>query len=491
MIMRNSFEAFLFEVKKLHNLNKISDALLLAKQLVDSQPNHAEALFWYGSLLIRSNDLINGIGFLRRSLDFAPNNPNTINNLSKALIDLGNYDEAEILLQKSYEHNQNNIMILSTLGYLYTEKELFSEAINFFMNVIKINPDYHRAYFNLGNLFSRTKKFDKAIECFAKTIDLKGDYIEAYWNKSMAELTLGNFEIGWELFESRIKLNETKYEHEFYEEKKSWRGGEINGKTLLIYGEQGYGDVIQFSRFLPMLKDFNCDIVFYISDNLVSLLNLIDSDIKIVSKKRPIPRHDFHCPVMSLPYVFKLSLNSIPSKFPYIHIPYKKVSEFKTYLRKSTKKRIGVAFSGSSKHKKDKSRSIELNQFKKIFQSQFDFYSLQIEYRDSDYKALKDSKLINDHKEAVNDFLDTAAIILNMDLIITIDTVIAHLAGALNKSVWIILPFNSDFRWLAEGSKSPWYPSARIFRQTEHNNWLPILSEVKNELKNYQVKVLT
>jgi len=472
------------KAKALHASQNFNEALNLFLDILKIFPENPEVLFLTGTTCIQLKDFKKGIFYLKKSINIYPKSIGAINNLAQILIDEDSLDEAYKYLQIGLKLDSNNLLILSVLGSLFFEKKEYKKAIFYFKKVIDIEPNYFRAYFNLGNIFSIIGDYKETIVYYDKAIQLNQNYIEAYWNKALFQLLHGEFDQGWKNYEYRIKREENKPQHQNFSHKKSWRGQKIDGGILLIYGEQGFGDVIQFVRYLKLLEQFNTNLVLYISEKLITLISSIQVSVKIFSNKNPIPYHDYHCPIMSLPYVFQTTLDNIPNQTPYLFPMKNKYSLWFEKIKSNSKFQLGIAFSGSVIHKRDKYRSIKLQDFSKLFISGIDIHSLQITYNNEDLKNLNEMPEVIQHQKDLKDFSDTAALIANLDLVITVDTSIAHLAGALGTPVWILLDTMPDYRWLLERQDSPWYPSVKLFRQKKHKDWPQTILEVKKQLKN-------
>jgi hypothetical protein len=316
---------------------------------------------------------------------------------------------------------------------------------------------------------------------YDQAIALTPHLTESYWNKSLIKLTLGDYELGWELYEWRWKSSLKEYVREFSEP--LWLGEtSISGKTLLIYAEQGLGDVIQFCRYTRMVKDLGAKIVLEVPSSLVSLMTTLKDDIIITKRGDPFPAFDLQCPIMSLPLAFKTTVESIPADVPYLFSDPKKT--LKKCLGVKTKKRIGLVCSGAESHKEDTKRSIPLHLFKPLLDLPFEFHLLQKEIRVTDEAFLAENSLIQTHQENLVDFSDTAALIKEMDLVISVDTSVAHLTGALGCPVWILLPWKAEWRWLLDRTDSPWYPSATLFRQPGMGDWDGVIADIYQRLNN-------
>lgn len=253
-------------------------------------------------------------------------------------------------------------------------------------------------------------------------------------------------------------------------------------KTMLVCLEQGLGDFIQFVRYIPMIEAMGANVILEVHAALVPLIRTLNGSFKIITKGEALPDSDCYCPIMSLPLAFRTTLETIPNEVPYLStIPQKQI-EWQRRLGSKVRTRVGLAWSGTSDHKNDYNRSISLRHLSPLLDLDIEFHSLQKEIRADDEAILMNSP-IHAHQEELLDFADTAALISELDLVISVDTSVAHLAGALGKPVWILLPYVPDFRWLLERSDSPWYPTARLFRQDRLGDWANVIDKVLAELK--------
>jgi len=482
------------QLKKAQSLldnGEILGAIKIFKNLLPYLQNDITFLNVLGTSYFRIKETEEGIKILKRAYSLDPKNISILYNLGKVYLDRKDFLKAKKYLSSALKYDLDNILILNAYGKVLVHFGKFDKARDLFLKALKVNPSYAIAHSNLGLLFQERKEYLKAIKSYDRAISLEPCYTEAYWNKAILKLLLGEFEEGWKLYESRLKRGNLKHKYKIFDESKSWRGEKkIVGKTLLIFGEQGFGDVIQFSRYIPLLDKFNCKIILYVKKELVNLLETLGKSITVIGMHNPIPQHDFNCPIMSLPLVFKTNISNIPNQVPYLRVSETKEKFWQKKIGKTNNLKIGVVFSGSINHMRDSFRSINFEKFQTLFENIYsaEFHSLMTDYRDSDKKFIKNSNFLISHEGELHDFSDTAALISSLDIVITVDSVVAHLAGALNKAVWILLPYNADFRWMEGTSNSKWYPSAKLFRQKNRSDWSQPIEEINLALKGF-VKV--
>lgn len=363
----------------------------------------------------------------------------------------------------------------------------FDEGIESYNRAISIKPDYEEAYANRGNALMDLGQYDAALESYDRATAIKPDYAEAHWNKSLSLLLNGNFLDGWELYEWRWKLeNFPSPTRDFTQP--LWLGDEpLAGKSILLHAEQGFGDAIQFSRYAKLVSEFGAKVFLETSKPLASLFQRLAGVDKISVAGEALPQFDYHCPLLSLGLAFQTDLKSIPSGEKYLSTDAHKLTKWKDRLGERTTLRVGLVWSGSTIHKNDKNRSIPLADFVTYLDPDYQYVSLQKELRDSDKAALEAHGNILHLGEEIDDFEDTAALCELMDVVVSVDTSVAHLSGALGKKTWVLLPFNPDWRWLRDRADSPWYPSVKLYRQQGLGDWSHPLGEIKSDMAKIQI----
>jgi hypothetical protein len=322
------------------------------------------------------------------------------------------------------------------------------------------------------------KRFDEAMESFRNALAFKEDYHEAIYNRALVHLLMGRFDIGWRDYEARRNTRHTVGNRSWG--KPLWLGEtDISGKTILVDWEQGFGDVIQMCRYISLLESAGATVLFLPQKKLRTLMRGLNANPHLVDLETDIPQFDLHCPLLSLPFAFKTDIGSIPTA-SYLSADEDKVAVWRRRFGRKTKLRVGVVWSGNVLP--DKGRSIELERFQRLFDPCLEFISLQKEVTDAERIRLEDAGVLH-AGDGFADFSDTAALCVLMDLVISIDTSVAHLAGALGVPVWVLLSWVPGWTWLLDRDDSPWYPSMRLFRQTARGDWNGVLERVKRELK--------
>jgi hypothetical protein len=332
-------------------------------------------------------------------------------------------------------------------------------------------------------VLNELKQLDAALTSYDRAIELKSDYAEAYWNKSLALLLQGEFIKGFNEYEWRWKNENIKKmagERSFTQP--LWLGKEsLVNKTILLYSEQGLGDSIQFCRYAMLVAELGAKIILEVQKPLVNLLQNLTGVSQLIAKGSALPEFDYQCPLLSLPLAFKTELKSIPIQKAYLKSSTAKLDVWSKRLGEKSNPRIGLVWSGSTGHKNDHNRSLTLTDVLKHLPPNFEYVSLQKEVREGDKDALIKST-IKHYGDQLVDFTDTAALCDLMDIVISVDTSVAHLAGALGKTTWILLPYVPDWRWLLDRDDSPWYASVKLYRQDEDRQYAPVLERVANDL---------
>lgn len=458
--------------------------------------SHAQALDWLNVLLVRQ-----------------PDNARALHEKGRVLNILRRPAEAIVSLNRALEIDPENVDAIIERGSALVVLGCFAEGIDAFLQAIEKNPKSIPAYLNAGTAAYRMGNSVRALEFAEKAEELifsemteaqrltlesldltqfsEGIDVQffggAQYNLAMFYLSLGEFFKGWRAHEWRWNTPDfVPHKRKF--PSRLWLGNEkIIGKSILLYAEQGFGDTLQFVRYVRLVKDLGADVSLQVPPGLKRLLDGATGADRIFGVGEALPQTDFHCPLMSLPLSFRTTLETIPKIECRFHLE-------KTFQAKSTKwkerlsldkvKRVGLVWSGNVGHGGDQYRSIPLKKFVTILSKQTKFYSLQKEVRPNDRDILRLAPEITDYTVEISDFLDTAAFIYQLDLVISVDTSVAHLAASMGKPTWILLPFAADWRWLVERTDSPWYPSVTLFRQSQHDNWDDVLETVAIRLQN-------
>ena len=400
----------------------------------------------------------------------------------------GNLQQAEYIYREILQFQPNAAEGHYFLGIILQDKGQIDDAIICYQEAISMNPNDAEAHSNLGQLLQRKGQVDEAMVCYQKAIDIDPNLAGAHFNKALTLLLSGNFQQGWKEFEWRWKsevfCSYNSCKRNFLQP--LWDGSDINERTILLHAEQGFGDTIQFIRYAQLVRERGAKVILECQKELSSLLQNVDGIHRVVARGEKLPEFDLHCPLLSLPLFFDTTFKNIPARIPYVYVDNILIQNWKDKIQyDNSKLKLGLVWSGRLTHEQDhRFRSCSLDILSPLGQlNNITFYSLQKGEGARQAKYPPEGMRFFDYTDNIDNFSDTAAFIMNLDLIISVDTAVAHLAGALGKRVWILLPFVPDWRWLLNREDSPWYPTMRLFRQPSLGDWESVIAKVKNELQ--------
>jgi tetratricopeptide (TPR) repeat protein len=466
----------------LTELKRPVEALASNDRAIALKPHFAEAYNNRGNALMELKRLAEALLSYDKAIALKPDYAKAYNNRGNALTELNRPVEALASYDRAIALTPTIAEAYNNRGNALTELKRPAEALESYDRAIALNPEYAVAHYNRGNALMDLKGPAEALESYDRTIGLMPGYAEAYWNQSLCFLLMGRFEQGLRQYEWRKKLNEPIGVRSYPQS--VWLGDEtIAGKTLFIHWEQGLGDTIQFCRYAKLVEARGAKVIMSVQEPLCGLLKQISPTVQIIKSNEEPTDFDCHCPLLSLPLALGTTLETIPAEHRYIKPDDERRVAWSARLPPKTKLRIGVVWLGGAGQKNNYNRSMELQEFLPIFSPNADWICLQKKVKENELAALRQMGRIAFFGDDLKDFSDTAALIDLMDLVITIDTSVAHLAGAMGKPVWILLCYNRDWRWLLDRDDSPWYPTARLFRQQEIGNWAGVVDQVKNELR--------
>lgn len=405
-------------------------------------------------------------------------------NRGNALHRIGRHQAAIADYRRALEIKSDYVEALSNLGNVYAFICDHTNARELHERAIQIKYSYAEAHNNLGFTLSEMGLYEEALASYRRALELEPGYPMAHWNLACCLLQLGEYEPGWQEYEWRWKYDlPAGSVHSFGFGSPQWTGGEsLAGKSILLHAEQGFGDTIQFCRYARRVKSLGANVILRVQNPLKKLISTFDGEIKVLGEQEPLPSFDYHCPLLSLPLAFKTSSDSVPGMGRYLSVDQECLRHWTERLGPKKRFRVGVVWSGNARHTKDHRRSMTFDQIIKCIPENVECICLHKELRDGERGALDRSGRVQFFGEEIKDFSDTAALCELMDLVISVDTSVAHLAGALDGPVWVLLPTNPDWRWLVSGQECAWYPSARLFRQEKPCDWSNVIDQVKSEL---------
>ena len=466
-----------------HDTGQLDEAITYYRKALRINPAFIPACYNLGVALQNKGYLDEALRYYQKALELNPNFAEVYNNLGTVLKDKGHLDEALLHYQKACELNPNISSVYNNLGVVYQYNGHLDEAAAYYQKALDLNPELFDVLNNLGLVWREKGEIDKAITFFQKSLQINPTYADAHWNLSYAYLLTGNFREGWKEYEWRLKTDEFISRQRNFPQP-LWDGTMETGRTILLCAEQGYGDAIQFIRYAPLVSARGLQVIVECQNELALFLRNTEGISQVFIEGESLPGFDVYCPLLSLPFIFDTTPETIPVTIPYVSADLTLIKKWEAKIQSENSRiKIGLVWSGNPKYTKDRNRSFSLGLFSPFAEfTDVAFYSLQKGEAATQAKnPLEGIKLI-DFTEDIHDFSDTAAFIENLDLIISVDTAVAHLAGALGKPVWTLLPFVPDWRWMLNREDSPWYPTMRLFRQPSPGDWESVIARLAQEL---------
>jgi TolA-binding protein len=492
-----------------------AEAERCCRELIERDARHFDALHLLGVVCLDRSEFSDAVEYLVRAEAEREDDPMVHYHLGTALLGLKQYEHAEPPLRRAMTLRPDDRGALNNLGNALAGMGRHHEAIECFRQVLAAQPDHAPAHYNLGRSLAALDRLEEAVACFHAALGAGstdagrladvyaslgeallglGQYDEALatchamsglrsevaeWNESLALLLLGRYAEGWRKYEGRWHVADHDPPREGAHVPEL---SEVAGKRILLFSEQGRGDMIQFARYAPMLVRQGARVALETYADLTALMRTLDGVETVIADGAPEPPADIVMPLLSLPLVFGTELHSIPAEVPYMYAPADRLASWRQRLGPRTRPRIGVAWWGSQHIPK---RSLPIETLLPVLSLPgLEFHALQQEIPPAQLEWLAAHPVMHDHSSELRDFADTAALISLLDIVVTIDTSVAHLAGALGKPVWIMLPHSADWRWLLERDDSPWYPTARLFRQQRRGEWNGVVADVVEALSN-------
>jgi tetratricopeptide (TPR) repeat protein len=445
-------------------------------------PGSAQSHFNRGNALRALKRHKEALACYERALAIRPGHAGALYNRGNALRDLKRYEQALDSYNRALDIQPAHAAALNNRGIVLRALRRHEESLASYDRALALKPDDVGTLNNRGNVLLALKRHDEALASFQRALALKPDHAGAHWNEGLCRLITGDFGSGWRKYEWRWqRATFTSSKRDFSEP--LWLGDQpVAGKTVLLHAEQGFGDTIQFCRYASVVAALGAKVVLEAQPPLRALLASLDGPAQVVAKGEALPAFDYHCPLLSLPLAFDTRIDTVPSSIPYLRAPVDRVPRWAARLGTSAAPRVGIAWSGQPKHRNDHNRSIALASLLPLLGKGVQFVGLQKDVRSRDREILDRHRDLLNLGEELTDFADTAALISQLDLVIAVDTSVAHLAGALGKPVWVLLPFTPDWRWLLDRDDSPWYPTARLFRQPASGDWDSVVRKVVEAL---------
>lgn len=473
------------DMRRLYSQMEVEDGFpTLLKRCIAACPGVAEYRYWYGNWLLDSKQYDEAILEFDALVQLQPDFAEAHNNRGNALNKVDRIDEAMDCYNTAIRLTPTLAQAYSNRGAILMRRNQFSAAIADFTESIRLSPESAVPHINMGEAMRETRQLKAAIAHCDQAIQLDPNSSIAYWNKSLALLLSGELAQGFSLYEHRFSESRQDNKRDFTQA--LWSGQtSLKGKTILLHGEQGLGDTIQFCRYAPLVAAKGATVILEVQKPLVQLLQGLDGVAQVFERGHPLPSFDFHCPLLSLPYAFSTDEGTIPQQRRYVPVNAERREEWRRKIGTQTRPLVGLVWSGNSSHRNDHNRSLTLSRLIENLPDHCRYVSLQKELRPGDETVLRDCACVEHFGNSLADFADTAALCDLMDLVISVDTSVAHLAAALNKPTWILLSYSVDWRWMLDRSDSPWYPSARLYRQESLGDWDGVLQRVEYDLRKF------
>jgi tetratricopeptide (TPR) repeat protein len=462
------------EAVRLHQAGRLAEAEAYYRHVLAAHPQHADSRHLMGVLAHQVGQPDVAEQLIREAIALEPRMGAFHANLGNVLRAQGRYAEAAAALERSLELDPGVAKAHYDLASAYAALDRPEAAIPHFRQAIALRPDYAEAHNDLATVLKGRGDVDAAIDAFRAAIRADPGHAKAHANLGMALLARGDFAEGWRAYERRWDAGGGFAARRDFSQPQ-WRGEDGVGRTLLIHAEQGFGDAIQFCRYALLARDRGFRIVLEAHPELAGLMKSLDGVDQVIARGEPLPAFDLHCPMLSLPLAFETTPETIPAAGPYLSAEPDLADVWRERVGLAAGLRVGIAWAGGRQTATDAQRSLSPDLLAPLLAVPgLRLFSLQ---KDEAAPAG-----VIDLMADAKDFADTAALIANLDLIISVDTAVAHLAGALGKPVWLLDRFDPDWRWLLGRKDSPWYPTMTIYRQPSPGNWGAVVEAVLDHL---------
>ncbi|HEY1922262.1 MAG TPA: tetratricopeptide repeat-containing glycosyltransferase family protein [Tepidisphaeraceae bacterium] len=463
---------------------RLDEAIASFNRAIQLNPGYAPAYNNLANALRGKGQTREAIAILRQAINLNPNFAAAHNNLGIALKDAGQLDDAIASYRRALTIDPNNADALCNLGVALSDQDRLDEAIDAYQRAVELRPGFPEALNNLGTALKDNAQLEKAIAAFDRAIELNPQYAAAHWNRALTWLLLGDYKRGWPEYEWRKQMPAVRTVSMRKFPQPQWDGGELAGRAIYLYPEQGLGDTLQFIRYAPLVAARGGRIIVEHPPELARLIRDMPGISEFASFEGPLPKFDVHASFLSLPLLFSTEIASIPAPVPYLMPGENLVKQWKRKfgpLRQGL--RVGLVWAGNPNNPLDRGRSINLREFAPLAEIPgIDFWSIQL--GDPSRQLAPPGLRLIDWTDELHDFADTAALIANLDLVITVETAVAHLAGAMGKQVWVLLRKVPPWRWLMDREDSPWYPTMQLFRQKTRGDWPSVIRLVTESLRN-------
>jgi tetratricopeptide (TPR) repeat protein len=471
----------------LANLGRPAEALSSYQRVLELNPHQVDAAFCCGLLLLTLKRPEEALSCFNRCDEMLPNHAAVLEQRGLALYHLKRFDEALADNRRAHALSPANPEICNNIGACLQWLRRDDEALPWFDKALALRPGFIIALNNRASSLTQIRRIDAAAAVYRQVQAIDPGNAEAEWNLSFLHLLTGDFEAGWAAREVRWRAHMRPSAYPHFAQP-MWRGETgIEGKTILVYADEGLGDTIQYARYVPMLAARGARVVLAVQEALQPLLSGLSGVSQCVPRSVPsLPAFDLHCPVCTLPFAFGTRLDTIPAPQSYVPpAPEARVQTWEERLQDrlgpDRRPRVGLVWSGNPQQMNDHNRSLPFRMLLGLLDADAAFVSLQKDPKPEDTALLEQTDIV-DLSSYLGDFTETAALACCLDLVISVDTSVAHLAGALGRPIWVLLSYAPDYRWLLDRDDSPWYPTARLFRQSATRDWAEVVERVRREL---------
>lgn len=482
-------EALLSLGNELYHSGNFLGAASTYLRAIAQRPRYAKAHCNLGNALSGLRKFREALNCYRIALKYSPRLMAAHHNMGNALLKLHSYAQAEQCFRDALHFHPDSAQLHNSLGNALLKQENFQQAEASYRRAVTMDPNYSAAHTNLANALLDLRRFAEMDHHYRRAIQLDPVSAGGQYNLALACLRAGNFAEGWQRYHWRWQFRDLNMQPRNFPQPQLTReillADNLTGKTILLHAEQGMGDTLQFVRYLPLLAAHGVNIILEVQPRLLPLLSAEENSRAlgaslVLAKGSSLPRFDLHCPLMSLPAVFATTLQNLPAATPYLHAPASRIAAAWKKFPRTHALRIGLNWQGNLQSRSNLRRSTTLQTFLPLLQIHgAQFFSLQ---HGADAGQIH-AACLTDACSTDASFADAAAVIATLDLIITVDTSIAHLAAAMHRPTWILLPYRADWRWMEDATRTPWYPTAQIYRQPAPNAWPDLLKIVHHDVQ--------
>jgi tetratricopeptide (TPR) repeat protein len=454
-----------------------ADAAELMRRAIEVEPSQPAVYSNLGLVLQALKRPEEALASYDRCLALSPEYAEALSNRGNALRALGRAEDALESYDRALSLSPGSAIPLNNRATALRMLDRYEEALASCERAIELAPGYADALCNRGNILQDVGRYTEALESYRRALQSDPRHADSHWNEALCLLLIGDYVPGWRKYEWRWMTEQAGTARNFSQ--RLWLGQEdLAGKTILIHAEQGLGDTLQFCRYVKNLSALGATVVLEVQKPLKALLANLDGVSRVLARGEPLPGFDYHCPLLSLPMAFRTTLSTIPATPGYLRCDPKDVARWREQLGPKRRPRVGLVWKGGSINPK---RSIALVELLELVSGDAEFFSLQKDVPPADQSILDTRQDIRQVGAELRNFADAPLVSL-MDLVVTVDTSMAHLAGALGGKVWVMLPKNPEWRWLAGREDSPWYPGARLFRAPGFGDWRSVVKRVSDQL---------